>query len=379
MKELMDWESKLQGTNPAPTRPQPAANPAATKDRISSCDYSKWDRFDVDQALEEIEFAPAPPKNDAKPSEPKISVEDALFEKEKGNAYFKKAKYKKAIQCYTKSFEHDRTSAIPLVNRSLAFIKLEMYATRSDRARFSEALQDTAQALQLDSKNIKAYWRQGIALRGLGQLAEAKKAFELALVLEPTNSVIRADLSDLEAQSNGKQPLPVSQKPARRRIPVQDINRGYSDVPKAAEQQSALPETAQAAPLEKEQPLDRNSAKPNRTTEHTPPAPPAASVSPGFDSSDLPATLYDFERIWKSIKADETASFALLRIVSNKYLEGKLYEEASRLFEDIALIPRFKMVLMLLSKKDKQDLKRLFGELKTNGVNTTSLEGVYKL
>lgn len=79
-----------------------------------------------------------------------------------------------------------------------------MYATRSDRARFSEALQDTAQALQLDSKNIKAYWRQGIALRGLGQLAEAKKAFELALVLEPTNSVIRADLSDLEAQSNGK-------------------------------------------------------------------------------------------------------------------------------------------------------------------------------
>lgn len=56
-----------------------------------------------------------------------VNKKEGLFEKEKGNAYFKKDKFKKAISCYTKSIDYDHTSDIPLVNRAMAYIKIEQY------------------------------------------------------------------------------------------------------------------------------------------------------------------------------------------------------------------------------------------------------------
>jgi tetratricopeptide (TPR) repeat protein len=55
----------------------------------------------------------------------KERLEQALFEKEKGNAYFAKGNYKRALSCYTKSLSLDEGTGIVYGNRAMAWIKLE--------------------------------------------------------------------------------------------------------------------------------------------------------------------------------------------------------------------------------------------------------------
>ena len=60
--------------------------------------------------------------------------------------------------------------------------------------RFSEAKADCDKALVLDSTYVKAYYRRGIAQINLGRLDDAKKDFEMILLLEPFNTDARKEL-----------------------------------------------------------------------------------------------------------------------------------------------------------------------------------------
>ena len=125
MKELMDWEDSLKGKQKPVTPPVVEKNvKKPSQPRIKSYDYDKWDQFNVEEAIEEIDYSAQEPATGIRLEKP-IQIEESLFEKEKGNEYFKRGKFKKAIQCYSKSADLDYTSAIPLVNRCFAFIKLE--------------------------------------------------------------------------------------------------------------------------------------------------------------------------------------------------------------------------------------------------------------
>lgn len=113
----------------------------------------------------------------------------------KGNAFFKKQDYKKAIHFYTKAITllsppttsspststppitHDPSNPliVPLINRALAYIKLE---------RWVEAEVDCTRALAMEGgggggnaggKNVKALVRRGIARRELKRYDEALK------------------------------------------------------------------------------------------------------------------------------------------------------------------------------------------------------------
>jgi tetratricopeptide (TPR) repeat protein len=162
-KDLMEWETEVVKK---PIKRIPVQPPRVQQPRIKSNDYRKWDQFDVEKALEDIDYEPFReeelPLDSCEPKDP----EESLVEKEKGNLYFKKGKFMKAVQCYTKSFELDHTSAIPLVNRALCYIKLK---------KLDLAISDCTKALELDPKNVKASWRRGLAHRSLGQTAEAKR------------------------------------------------------------------------------------------------------------------------------------------------------------------------------------------------------------
>jgi tetratricopeptide (TPR) repeat protein len=163
VQELLEWEDQVQKK---PIKRIPLPPPRAPQPRIKSNDYRKWDTFDVDRALEDVDYEPF--KEDelfVDTTEPK-DPEEALVEKEKGNLYFKKAKFLKAISCYSKSFELDHTVPIPLVNRALCFIKLKKY---------DNAIEDCTKALAMDSKNVKAAWRRGLAYKELGKVTEAQK------------------------------------------------------------------------------------------------------------------------------------------------------------------------------------------------------------
>ncbi|KAF9918636.1 RNA polymerase II-associated protein 3 [Lobosporangium transversale] len=115
----------------------------------------------------------------------------ANAEKEKGNEFFKKGDFRKAVEHYSASMALDPFNAVLPINRAMALLKLK---------RFAEAENDCSLGLKLDNKNVKALWRRGIARQSLGKLDDARKDFEDALKIDPTNKSVQDELAKLRQQ-----------------------------------------------------------------------------------------------------------------------------------------------------------------------------------
>ncbi|KAF9572617.1 hypothetical protein EC968_009609 [Mortierella alpina] len=180
--------------------------------------YEAWDKFDVDQALDEIQINSGKPlaaldsfgsdkttkapisatstssrsatssKTTASQSTASDPIAAANKEKEKGNDQFKKGQYLKAIEHYSASMALDPSNPVLPINRAMALLKLE---------RYSEVERDCTLGLTLDSRNVKALWRRGIARRFMANLDEAALDFELALKIDPSNKAVKEELTKL--------------------------------------------------------------------------------------------------------------------------------------------------------------------------------------
>ncbi|XP_036432981.1 RNA polymerase II-associated protein 3 isoform X3 [Colossoma macropomum] len=117
--------------------------------------------------------------------------QEAVVQKDRGNAYFKEGKYEAAVECYTKGMEADTTNALLAANRAMAYLKLERYA---------EAEEDCTKAIALDGTYTKAFARRGTARAALGRLSEAKEDFEQVLKLEPGNKQAMNELKKLNME-----------------------------------------------------------------------------------------------------------------------------------------------------------------------------------
>ncbi|XP_072341146.1 RNA polymerase II-associated protein 3 [Scyliorhinus torazame] len=117
--------------------------------------------------------------------------QQAIFEKDLGNEYFKEGKYLEAIECYTRGMAADGTNALLPANRAMAYLKLE---------KFSEAEADCSQAISLDNTYSKAFARRGTAQMCLGKLKEANEDFEMVLLLEPGNKQALTELEKINKE-----------------------------------------------------------------------------------------------------------------------------------------------------------------------------------
>ncbi|XP_060758875.1 RNA polymerase II-associated protein 3 [Neoarius graeffei] len=117
--------------------------------------------------------------------------QEAVVQKDLGNAYFKEGKYEVAVECYTKGMEADATNVLLAANRAMANLKLERYA---------EAEEDCTKAIALDNTYSKAFARRGTARLALGRLSEAKADFEQLLKLEPGNKQAMNELKKLNME-----------------------------------------------------------------------------------------------------------------------------------------------------------------------------------
>jgi len=95
--------------------------------------------------------------------------------KDQGNEYLNIFKYSLAAEKYSEAIELNPT-AIFYANRAQALIKLESYGL---------AIQDANEALKLDPKYIKAYYRRGSANYALGKLKLALKDFKTVVSIVP--------------------------------------------------------------------------------------------------------------------------------------------------------------------------------------------------
>ncbi|XP_022745725.1 RNA polymerase II-associated protein 3 isoform X2 [Durio zibethinus] len=117
------------------------------------------------------------------------NMPDAASEKELGNDYFKKKKFKEAIDCYSRSIALSPT-AVAYANRAMAYLKIK---------KFQEAEDDCTEALNLDDRYIKAYSRRATARKELGKLKESMEDVEFALRLEPNNQEIRKQHAEFKS------------------------------------------------------------------------------------------------------------------------------------------------------------------------------------
>nr|GMC69147.1 outer envelope protein 64, chloroplastic [Ipomoea batatas] len=115
----------------------------------------------------------------SKSSNNAISKEaSAEMAKEKGNQAFKEKQWQRAIGFYTEAIKLNGNCATYFSNRAAAYLEL---------GSFIQAEADCTKAIELDKKNVKAYFRRGTAREMLGYYNQAIEDFRYALVLEPTN------------------------------------------------------------------------------------------------------------------------------------------------------------------------------------------------
>ncbi|XP_051544412.1 RNA polymerase II-associated protein 3 [Myxocyprinus asiaticus] len=140
--------------------------------------------------------------------------QEAVIQKDRGNAYFKEGKYEAAVECYTKGMKADDTNALLPANRAMAYLKLH---------RYSEAEQDCKTALALDNTYSKAFARRATARAALGKIREAREDFEQVLKLEPGNKQAIIEIEKLTAELRASGLLFPEENTQRRTI--QPINK----------------------------------------------------------------------------------------------------------------------------------------------------------
>ncbi|KAG0177103.1 hypothetical protein DFQ29_005239 [Apophysomyces sp. BC1021] len=261
-------------------------------------------------------------------------------EKEKGNNFFQKTEYSKAVEHYGRAIELDPTVSVYFLNRAMANLKLN---------KFLEVERDCTQGLQLQPQNVKALWRRGIALRELGRTEEARTDFKVALALDPGNNAIVAELNKLPSIKKPISVAPPAPKPGRT-LPIKIVDAAYAGPEKSNKKHVLSPPK-----------VDDDLV--GVSLSHTP------------LKLECPRTNFEFERDWKSCKhrGDDMlyqylqcippSSYAalfksslesdqfekMIEIIDTHYCRDKTEKEIYDVLEGLSRVRRMDMLVMFLS------------------------------
>jgi serine/threonine-protein phosphatase 5 len=106
-------------------------------------------------------------------------TERAAKIKDEANKFFKEEKYDIAIDLYSESIKLDSTQPTYYGNRSIAYLRKEL---------FGSALEDANQAIKLDPAYVKAYFRRASANMALGKYKLALKDYESVKRFRPNDA-----------------------------------------------------------------------------------------------------------------------------------------------------------------------------------------------
>ncbi|TMS02896.1 RNA polymerase II-associated protein 3 [Larimichthys crocea] len=365
--------------------------------------------------------------------------QEAVIQKDRGNAYFKEGKYEAAVECYSRGMEADSMNVLLPANRAMAFLKLE---------KFQEAEEDCTRAIYLDSTYSKAFARRATARVALGKPQEAKQDFQEVLKLEPGNKQALNELQKLQIDEGGLLQTPdstqrrtvqpiekpthlQSTKPLRRidieevsgKVSVTDVEPGGSEyiiqeVVREAEDKSSPLSTSPSAKMIKieemaevpshsseQVPLSRQSKQPaQEEIAHSPepstvtsataadlPPPPTNSFQLEADLRKIgnqPDAVYGYLR---QIKPDAYRSIfhnslepdilnQILKTLHGFYIKNEAPATTLEILRSLASVRRFDMAVMFMSSPEKKVLKEVFDFLhqaELEGSSVTALQKKY--
>ncbi|XP_007463911.1 PREDICTED: RNA polymerase II-associated protein 3 isoform X2 [Lipotes vexillifer] len=361
-------------------------------------------------------------EGEKKQMEEQQNEQQAVSEKDRGNAFFKEGKYERAIECYTRGIAADGANALLPANRAMAYLKIQKY---------EEAEKDCTQAILLDGSYSKAFARRGTARTFLGKLNEAKQDFETVLLLEPGNKQAVTELSKIkkkplkkliiEETGNLIQTVDVPDSTTTAAAPEhnpinpakvtattgtskknssQDDLLPTSDIPKA--KVLKIEEISDTSALQPEVNLKKDvcqsfSEKISIEVDKTPaqfirtalPPVPANSFQLESDFRQLknsPDMLYQYlKQIEPSLypklfqkNLDPDVFNHIIKILHDFYIEKEKPSLIFEILQRLSELRRFDMAVMFMSEPEKKIARVLFNHIDKSGLNDNSVEELKK-
>ncbi|XP_064363735.1 sperm-associated antigen 1 isoform X2 [Dromaius novaehollandiae] len=297
--------------------------------------------------------------------------------KNEGNDFVKKGKYEEAVNKYSECMKLNTKECTIYTNRALCYLKLYKY---------EEAKQDCDHVLQIEDSNIKAFYRRALAYKGLQSYQASIDDLNKVLLIDPNVLEAKRELQQITQLLNlENSAVAGSQQKQRKKITIQEV----TEFDEQKEGQSATSEDAVTNHAVSEEVVQ--TSVPLKTSEKL--------------SISEPTNAYDFGQIINTVNAnkDKCACADLLTMIdppklpmllSNK-LEGEIFLifiqslECYVLGKDPDLVyqhlfylskaERFKVVLALLSKNEKDQVQQLFDFLSENQNHQYSLEDLESL
>ncbi|KAJ8785138.1 hypothetical protein J1605_007694 [Eschrichtius robustus] len=270
---------------------------------------------------------------------------------------------------------HQPGITVPLHTRALCYLKL---------GQFEEAKQDCDQALQMDLGNVKACYRRALAHKGLKNYQKSLNDLHKVLLLDPNIIEAKMELEEvtriLNVQDNAAS---FNKEKERRKIEIQEVNEGHKEEPERTSEDVSTDSRASEK--------GDTSNGPREFYEKLP--------------IPKPNNAYEFGQVINAVstRKDKEACAHLLAItepkdlpvlLSNK-LEGDTFllliqslknnlidKDPSLVYQHLLYLSkaeRFKMMLTLISKGQKEQIKQLFDDLSDTPNKHFTLEDVQAL
>ncbi|XP_036732180.2 sperm-associated antigen 1 [Manis pentadactyla] len=305
------------------------------------------------------------------------TTDEKMFKilKEEGNQCVKDKNYKDALSKYSECLNINNKQCAIYTNRALCYLKL---------CQFEEAKQDCDQALQIDSKNVKACYRRALAHKGLKNYQKSLNDLHKVLLLDSSIVEAKIELEEVTRFLNIKDnTASLNKDKERRKIEIQEVSAGHEEEPETTSEEVA---TASLAPEEGD-PSD---------------APPEHHEKLLITK---PNNAYEFGQVINALstRKDKEACAHLLAVtepkdlpmlLSNK-LEGDIFllliqclknnlidKDPSLVYQHLFYLSkaeRFKMMLTLIRKSQKEQIEQLFDDLSDTPNEHFTLQDVQAL
>uniref|UniRef100_A0A8C0F3P8 Sperm associated antigen 1 n=1 Tax=Bubo bubo TaxID=30461 RepID=A0A8C0F3P8_BUBBB len=297
--------------------------------------------------------------------------------KNEGNDFVKKGKYEEAVNKYSECMKLNTEECTIYTNRALCYLKLYKY---------EEAKQDCDHVLQIEDSNIKAFYRRALAYKGLQNYQASVDDFKRVLLIDPNVLEAKKELEEVTQLLNlDSGAVAGTQKKKRKKITIREVTE--SD--KQEERRFATSDDVVNDHVTSKEAVQ--TSVPLKTSEKL--------------HISEPSNAYDFGQIINAVNTnkDKAACADLLTItdpkklpvlLSNK-LEGEIFlifiqslehyvvgKDPGLVYQHLFYLSkaeRFKVVLALLSKSEKEQVQQLFDLLSENQTNQYSLEDLESL
>ncbi|CAN8183796.1 unnamed protein product [Coccothraustes coccothraustes] len=297
--------------------------------------------------------------------------------KNEGNDFVKMGKYEEAANKYSECMKLNTEECTVYTNRALCYLKLYKY---------EEAKRDCDHVLRIEDSNIKAFYRRALAYKGLQNYQASADDFSKVLLIDPNVVEAQKELEEVTQQLHLDSSAGAgNQQRHGKKITIEEV----TEADEQEEGQFAPSEDAETHRVAAEEAVPK--AVPRRSS--------------GKLRVSEPPNAYDFGQIINALNAskDKAACADLLTatdpktlpvLLSNKlegevllifiqslehYIAGKDPGLAYQHLFYLSKAERFKVVLALLSKNEKEEVQHLFDLLTESHSDQYSLEDLESL